>query len=93
MPYEKDAIPAENAAPLRSRDLNDYTFTIDLWNADADDLELFDTQNPAGVKQQLDFIDRAVAGGVRGKGIPYPVLRKIFQQVGEAMKEANNAGN
>ena len=84
MPYEKDAIRPKTPRRSPALDLNDYTFTIDLWNADADDLELFDTQNPAGVKQQPTF-DRVVRRmAARGKGRTLPGLRKIFQQVGEA---------
>jgi hypothetical protein len=93
MPYDKDTIPTENAPALRSHDLADYKFQVDLWQADVDDLALFDTENPGGGKQTLDFLDRVVVGGVRGKGIPYPVLKKLFQQIGDAMKEANSAGN
>ena len=34
-----------------------------------------------------------VIEGVRGKGIPYGALKRIFQAVGAAMKEANNEKN
>ncbi len=38
--------------------------------------------------QVIEIVD-----GVRGKGIPYDGLKRIFAAVGQAMKEANNAGN
>jgi hypothetical protein len=30
---------------------------------------------------------------VRGHGVPYPELKKVFEQVGAAMREQNNAKN
>lgn len=80
-----------------------YTFTVDLNCALVDDLELFDADAKAGGIQMLDFLDRVITDvkrdgeslgpKVRGHGIPYPELKKIFVAVGTAMKEANNAGN
>ena len=85
MPYEKTRsrpkTPRRSLA--RSQRLFD-TFTIDLWNADADD-PTFDDPEPGWREAAARLPSIAWwSGGVRGKGIPYPVLRKIFQQVGEA---------
>lgn len=102
MPY--DNVPEENARPIRPRDLDAYDFDVDLWLADVDDLRLFDRENPAGNVKVVYFLDRVITqvringepldgAGVTGKHIPWPVARKIFDQVGEHMKEASAPKN
>lgn len=97
MPY--DNIPAENAPALPPV----WDFTVDMERATIDDLEIFDPEVKTGTGVMLEFLDRVVinvkrdgeslGSKVRGHGIPYPELRKIFEQVGAAMREQNHAKN
>ena len=101
MPYEPDTM--ETVPPLRSRDIGDYKFDIDLWLADADDLELFDLESPAGGKRNFEFLHKIITNtiirgeskgpGLCGHGVPYPVVKHLFEQVGEELKRLNNAKN
>jgi hypothetical protein len=97
MAYEN--IPAENAPALAPV----WAFTVDMERATIDDLEIFDPEVKTGTGVMLEFLDRVVTNvkrddeslgpKVRGHGIPYPELRKVFEQVGAAMREQNNAKN
>ena len=86
---KKDAIPAENAAPLRSRDLND-TPSLSIFGMPTPTTWNSSTQNPAGVKQQLDPGSRGGRRRAR-KGIP-PVLQR-FSSKSADHEGTNNAGN
>lgn len=101
MPYETDVIPEKAARPIRPHDLSAYDFDVDLWLADVDDLMLFDPENPAGNVKTVAFLDRVITQvrvngealdgpGVTGKHLPWPVTRKIFEQVTATMKELNS---
>jgi hypothetical protein len=99
MPYEN--IPTENAPALSEHGA--YEFRIDLNRATIDDLDLFDAGSKTGNREMLDFLDRVVAdvslngvslgARVRGHSVPYPRLKQLMESVGEAMKQANDAGN
>jgi hypothetical protein len=101
MPYENT--PTENAPALRAQQPADFAYTLDLMRADVDDMDLFDSEAGKGTKAMLDFLDRVVTdvklrgdslgAGVRGKGIPLPFLRDLMTQVGDALKESQNAKN
>ena len=45
-----------------------------------------------GKTKERERVEESVEG-VRGKNIPYGAIKRIFEAVGAAMKEANNAGN
>lgn len=103
MAYEKETIPAENAPAPISHDFGDYVFEIDLWQATADDMALFDPEAKTNSAQMFEFLDRVVrdyryqgesrGAGVTGKKIPYPVLVKhLMPKIGEGMK-AIQTGN
>lgn len=99
MPYT-DAAAAPVGEALPDYDLDNYTFRVELWRAKIRDLRMFDPENPVGNIKMLDFVARVIrdirAGGQAVEDVeelPYPVLSKIFQAIGEAMKAANNAGN
>lgn len=135
MPYEKNAIPAENAPALPVQ-ASEYTFTVDLHGtlpdgtprSTIDDLDIFSPDGGATNTVLLNYLDRVVVKvalrgevlvsrinvketyeeegetktrerveerveGVRGKNIPYAVLRRLMQDVDAAMKKAGSAGN
>ena len=74
-----------------------------------DDLDIFSPDGGATNTKLLDYLDRVVVEvrcrgeifttadgrveGVRGKRIPFAVLKRLMQAVDAAMKQASNAGN
>lgn len=74
-----------------------------------DDLDIFSPDGGATNTKLLDYLDRVVVEvryrgevlttvdgrveGVRGKRIPFAVLKRLMQAVDAAMKQAGNAGN
>lgn len=90
-----DNVPEENAPALPPQR---YEYDVDPDKMTIDDLDMFDSSAATGNRQMLDFLDRVVADvkidgqstgpGVRGKAIPYPKLKDIFEAVGATMKDA-----
>ena len=97
MAYE--TVPTETAPALPPV----WEFAVDLNHATIDDLVIFDPDTKTGTGMMLEFLDRVVTNvkrdgeslgpKVRGHGVPYPELKKVFEQVGAAMREQNNAKN
>jgi hypothetical protein len=108
MPYEDVPTENARPIPPRADEFT-FTFNITDIHPDGkpystiDDLDLFSAETQTSNTRLLDYLDRIVTDvkikgestgpGVRGKGIPYPCLKRLMTGVGETIKRANDAGN
>lgn len=66
---------------MSDTDTDVTTFQIDADKVTFDDLEMFDPESgkKPSIKAYMDFLDRVVEGGVRGKGYPVKLFRPMVQ--------------
>jgi hypothetical protein len=71
---------------------DDIEIRIDLDQMYIDDLETLQKFQSGGfaAEEFLDLLDRVVEGGVRGKKLPFRLLREIGQKLRAALQEAAN---